>query len=63
MMLLMISDIIHNNSIIITVMVTAFISAVTIGSKALGKSYAISKSEKIVFRFSKIVSFFKKEAK
>ena len=59
----MISDIIKSQSIIITVMVTAFISAVTIGSKALGKSYAINKSEKIVFRFSKIVSFFKKEAK
>ena len=59
----MISDIIHNNSIIITVMVTAVISALTIGSKALGKSYAISKSDKIVFRFSKIISIFKKEAK
>lgn len=59
----MISDIVRSKSIIITVMVTAIISALTIGSKALGKSYAISKSEKIIFRFSKVVSFFKKEAK
>ena len=59
----MVSTKINNNSILITVLVTSLISALTIGSKALGKSYAINKSDVIVFKFAKFICFFKREAK
>lgn len=51
------------NSSLVTLVLTALIAAITIGGKALGKSYAINKSDVIVFRFAKIVSFFRKEVK
>lgn len=51
------------NSSLVTLILTALIAAITIGGKALGKSYAINKSDVIVFRFAKIVSFFRKEVK
>ncbi len=51
------------NVSLVTLILTALIAAITIGGKALGKSYAINKSDVIVFRFAKIVSFFRKEVK
>lgn len=45
---------------LITLLVTAFIAALTIGGKALGKSFAINKSNVILYKFSKFVSYFYK---
>ncbi|MBE6138503.1 MAG: hypothetical protein E7173_02010 [Firmicutes bacterium] len=41
--------------------VTALIAALTIGGKALGKGFAISKGNDIFFTFAKVISFFKSE--
>lgn len=64
---ILISNVIANeldaNVGVITLILTALIASITIGGKALGKSYAINKSDVIVFRFAKIVSFFRKEVK
>lgn len=49
------------NALIISLIVTAFVASLTIGGKALGKSYAINKSNIILFRFAKIISFFYKK--
>lgn len=46
------------NIFIPTLIITALIAALTIGSKALGKSTAMNKSTVILFRFSKIISIF-----
>lgn len=51
-----------NNSIV-TLLLTALIASLTIGGKAIGKSFAINKSDVIIFRVSKIISFFKKESR
>lgn len=51
------------NSSLVTLVITALVAALTIGGKAMGKSYAINKSDVIVFRFAKIISFFKREGK
>ena len=57
------SDKLNINSSITTLIVTALIAALTIGGKAMGKSYAINKCDVIVFKFSKIISLFKREVK
>lgn len=44
----------------VTLVVTGVISALTIGGKALGKSFAINKSNIILYEFSKVVSWFYK---
>ena len=49
------------NSALVTLLVTAIIAALTIGGKAIGKSFAMNKSEKIVFRFAKFINLFRKE--
>lgn len=49
------------NDYITTLLLTAFIAALTIGGKALGKSYAINKCDVIIFKFAKIISFFRRE--
>ena len=51
------------NVSLVTLILTALIATITIGGKALGKSYAINKSDVIVFRFAKIVSLFMREVK
>ena len=58
---LIISYKIHINIFLITLTVTGIVAALTIGGKALGKSFAINKSNVILYNFSKIVSFFYKE--
>lgn len=45
------------NILIITLITTAIIASLTIGGKALGKSFAINKSTFILYRFSKILSY------
>ena len=44
----------NTNVIWITVLVTSFISALTVGGKALGKQIAMKKSDNIVFLAGKI---------
>ncbi len=51
-----ISSTLHLNTFIITLSITAFIAALTIGGKALGKSLAMTKCNMILYEFSKIVS-------
>ena len=41
-------------------LVTATISSLTIGGKAIGKSFAINKSDIILYEFSKFVNNFYK---
>lgn len=46
------------NQFIVVLIVTACVSALTIGGKAVGKSYAINKSNIILYRVAKFVSNF-----
>lgn len=50
----------HFNAILVGLFVTAIISSLTIGGKAIGKSFAINKSEVILYTFAKIISNFYK---
>ena len=45
----------------ISLVITAFVAGVTVGGKAFGKGFAISKSNEIVFFMAKVISFFKKK--
>lgn len=47
--------------LIITLVITALVASLTIGGKALGKSFAINKSNVILYNFSKVVSLFYKK--
>ena len=47
------------NELLISLLVTGVISALTIGGKALGKGFAINKSKEIVTIVSKILAVFK----
>lgn len=51
------------NSFFVLLTIAALISALTIGGKALGKTYAINKSNEILYEFAKIVSYFYKVKK
>ena len=44
--------------LLVTLIITALIAAMTIGGKAMGKSYAINKSNVILYRFVKVLSIF-----
>ena len=46
------------NSLFITLIVMGIVSALTIGGKAFVKGIAMKKSNKILFRFAKIISIF-----
>ena len=48
------------NLLVVTLVVTGFVAALTIGGKALGKSFAINKSNVILYNFSKFISIFYK---
>lgn len=48
------------NLFAVTLITTAIIASLTITGKALGKSYAINKSDTILFKFSKFIAFFYK---
>ena len=47
------------NELLVSLLVTGLISALTIGGKALGKGFAINKSKEIVTVVSKILSVFR----
>lgn len=46
------------NKFYVIIIITSLIAALTIGGKALGKSFAINQSNKILYRFSTFVSYF-----
>ena len=45
----------HADSLTVSLLVTAIIASITIGSKAICKSYAINKSNIILYKFSKFI--------
>jgi CBS domain containing-hemolysin-like protein len=49
------------NAIIVALFITAITAALTIGGKALGKTYAINKGNIILYRVSCMISYFVKE--
>lgn len=51
----------HTDILLTGLVVTAAISSLTIGGKAIGKSFAINKSDIILYEFAKIVSTFYKK--
>lgn len=54
---LSLADILPIDKFIITLLVTSIIAALTIGGKAIGKSFAMNKSNLILYRFAKIISY------
>lgn len=56
-----ISEVLNYNTFIVSLIVTALIASLTIGGKAIGKSIAINKSNIILYRFAKFLSYFTKE--
>lgn len=46
------------DALLVSLFVTAIIAALTIGGKAIGKGFAVNKSNMILYEFSKVVSFF-----
>ena len=50
----------HFNVLLVGLLITAIISSLTIGGKAIGKSFAINKSDIILYEFAKFVSNFYK---
>ncbi len=60
---LSLSNILHMDKFMITLLVTSLIAALTIGGKAIGKSYAMNKSNIILYQFAKAISYFYKPKK
>lgn len=60
---LSLSNLLHIDKFMITLLVTSVIAALTIGGKAIGKSYAINKSNLILYQFAKTISYFYKPKK
>ena len=58
---LVIADLTNINQLVITLLITAIIASLTIGGKAIGKSFAINKSNIILYKFVLFLSFFVKE--
>ncbi len=50
----------HTDLLLTGLIITAVISSLTIGGKAIGKSFAINKSDIILYEFAKLVSNFYK---
>lgn len=53
-----ISNSLKIDALLVSLLVTALIAALTIGGKAMGKGFAVNKSNVILFEFSKVVSLF-----
>ena len=47
------------SEVVVTLVITGLIAALTIGGKAMGKSIAINNSNEILYQFSKVVETFK----
>lgn len=48
------------NVLIVSLVVASIVASLTIGGKAIGKSFAINKSDVILYQFAKIISIFYK---
>lgn len=57
------SDNMNVNPVLMSLVVTALIAAITIGGKAIGKSFAINKNNIILYEFAKTISYFYKKRK
>lgn len=55
------APIIGMNQVLVTIITTSIISALTIGGKAFGKTIAINNCNEILFEFSKFLSIFSKK--
>ncbi len=55
---IVLSNILNWNLLIISLIITAVVASLTIGGKAIGKSFAINKSDTIIFKFSSFLAFF-----
>lgn len=55
---LQLSSILDISKLITTVVITSLISALTIGGKALGKTFAVTYSNQILYQVSRIVNIF-----
>lgn len=51
----------HTNLLLTGLIITAIISSLTIGGKAIGKSLAINKGNIILYEFAKFISYFYKK--
>jgi CBS domain containing-hemolysin-like protein len=58
MIAIKISNMLSLNLLLVTLIVTSLVASLTIGTKALGKSFAINKSNYIVYEFAKFISIF-----
>ena len=47
----------------LSILASALVSAITVGSKAAGKSVAMKKSKEIVYMTGYVISFFRKQDK
>lgn len=54
------SEILNFDATILTLITMAFIASLTIGGKAIGKSYAINQSNYILYKFAKTIAIFYK---
>lgn len=54
------SKIAHINILLVTLLSSAIAASLTIGGKAIGKSFAMNKSNIILYEFAKIISIFAK---
>ncbi len=48
----------HLNLLFVSLIVASLVASITIGGKAIGKSFAINKSNLILYEFAKIISYF-----
>lgn len=55
---LIISERFNISSLVVSLFATALIASLTIGGKAIGKSFAVNKSNAILYRFVRIISIF-----
>ena len=58
---ILISETFGINLLVVGLLVAATIASITIGGKAIGKSYAINNSNIILYRFAKFISIFHKK--
>lgn len=49
------------DEIVLSLLLTGFVASLTIGGKALGKGFAISKANSIVYSAARVISIFKKK--
>jgi len=60
---LKLSSMFHCSKLGVTVIVTSLISALTIGGKAVGKTFAVTYSNQILYQVAKVISIFQKDKK